>query len=125
MTTRISPCATALLAGLALAGVGCTEMRTPAPAMTLTGCRQWTSFPANPYSNEDSPYLGCSNTMNLRAMAANPADLDAGRPLGPADGEHAANAVAAYRQGRVKSSAAAGGMVPSMPATAGGSAGGQ
>jgi pilus assembly protein CpaD len=44
---------------------------------------------------------GCSNEANLDLMVANPADLAAGRPLPPADGEALALSVQRYRQGKV------------------------
>lgn len=46
--------------------------------------------------------LGCANRANLRAMLADPADLDHGRTLAPATGEQEARAVEAYRKGEAK-----------------------
>jgi type IV pilus biogenesis protein CpaD/CtpE len=44
---------------------------------------------------------GCSNTLNLEMMVANPADLAQGRTLPPADGEAASLPVAKYRTGQM------------------------
>jgi len=76
-------------------------------------CPQWTLFPVNRYSNADSPYLGCVSAVNLRAMVADPADLERGRPLGPADGERQTGAIEAYRQGKIKPFQGAGASSPS------------
>jgi type IV pilus biogenesis protein CpaD/CtpE len=46
--------------------------------------------------------LGCDNRANLRAMLANPEDLDHGQALKPASGEREALAIEAYRKGEVK-----------------------
>jgi type IV pilus biogenesis protein CpaD/CtpE len=46
--------------------------------------------------------LGCTNRANLRAMVADPADLDHGRVLTPASGTHEALGVEAYNKGQVK-----------------------
>lgn len=92
---------------------GCSEppvtMLRPTAAMP---CPQWVLFPADRHSNTDSPYLGCTNEVNLRAMVANPADLERGRPLGLADGAHEARAVDAYRLGTAKTLGASGVMTP-------------
>jgi type IV pilus biogenesis protein CpaD/CtpE len=65
-------------------------------------CPQWAEYPLDIHSGQDSPYLGCTTEYNLRAMVANPEDLEHGRSLGPADGERESRAVEAYRQGKVK-----------------------
>ena len=44
---------------------------------------------------------GCSNTLNLEMMVANPADLAQGRTLPPADAEAASIPVAKYRAGQM------------------------
>ncbi len=96
---------------------GCAAPSSQAPLPMPTAarpCPQWTDLPTDPHSNIDSPYLGCTNAANLRAMLANPADLDHGRPLGPADGGRAAQAVSDYRAGKVKSGAGAGAIAPSI-----------
>jgi type IV pilus biogenesis protein CpaD/CtpE len=65
-------------------------------------CPQWAEYPLDIHSGQDSPYLGCTTEYNLRAMVANPEDLQHGRALGPADAERESNAVEAYREGKVK-----------------------
>jgi type IV pilus biogenesis protein CpaD/CtpE len=52
-------------------------------------------------------------------MLAEPTDLDRGRPLGPADGTHAAAAVDAYRTGKVKASSGVGSFAPGSSAASG------
>jgi len=102
-----------------LAQFGCAS-QAPLPVPTAANpCPQWTYFPADRHSNRDSPYLGCSNAVDLRAMLANPADLDHGRTLGPADGEREGRAVSDWQQGKVKPDAGTGAMAPSitMPST--------
>jgi len=56
-----------------------------------------------PMNTENQPVVvpGCSNETNLDLMVANPADLAAGRPLPPADGEGMALSVQRYQQGKV------------------------
>lgn len=93
---------------LAVFVCSCAQQRPvvppPLPVPTASQpCPQWTDFPYDLNSNEDSRYLGCTTHVNLRAMLVNPADWDRGRPLGPADGEHAAAAVDAYRHPKEKS----------------------
>jgi len=110
--------ATAMLwIGVALVGSGCAlQHEPPLPVPTAARpCPPWVLFPANSHSNADSPYLGCSTAVNLRAMVANPADLERGRPLGPADGSRETLAVENYQQGKVKPFSSSG------SATAGGS----
>jgi pilus assembly protein CpaD len=55
------------------------------------------------YDQEWQPVLlpGCSSTLNLEMMVANPADLARGRNLPPADAEAAAIPAAKYRTGQV------------------------
>jgi type IV pilus biogenesis protein CpaD/CtpE len=43
-----------------------------------------------------TPPLGCANLANLRAMAADPADLTRGRPMTPGSGARAAGVIEAY-----------------------------
>jgi hypothetical protein len=93
------------IAGLLLLAGGCAG---PAPLPLPTAaqpCPSWINFPADRNTNRDPQYLGCSNAMNLRSMVANPADLERGRPLEPADGERSARAVEVYRQGPTKAGA--------------------
>ena len=119
----------ALLAAL-LALAGCakpTPQRTvdPLPAYPAAGeaCPQWAEYPTDRHSNEDSPMLGCSNIMNLRAMAVNPADLERGRTTTPADSQRPIKAIDDFRTGRTRSgTGGAGGMTPAivMPGNTGG-----
>ena len=44
---------------------------------------------------------GCSNAANLSLMLANPADLQNGQPLAPADGEATTPAIQRYRADKV------------------------
>jgi hypothetical protein len=120
---RSQAAATFILVGFVC---GCAQRPAPPPPplpvpTASQPCPQWTDFPENLNSNQESPYLGCTTHWNLRAQLANPADLDRGRPLGPADGPHAAAAVDAYRQGKVKSSSGSGSFTPAV-ATPGSSA---
>jgi type IV pilus biogenesis protein CpaD/CtpE len=59
-------------------------------------------FPPDYNSNAGSPYLGCTVALNLRENAANPADLERGRSLGPADGQRETLAVETYQLNKVK-----------------------
>ncbi len=82
---------------------GCARDDAPPPILSAAQpCPQWVEFPASNHSNADSPYLGCSSAANLRATLDNPADIERGRPTGPASGERETLAVEAYRQGKVK-----------------------
>ena len=94
--------ATLLCIGVPLAGSGCTDPALLPVPTAAQPCPPWTLFPADPNSNADSPYLGCTVAVNLRAAAARPADLERGRPLGPADGQRETLAVETYQQGKVK-----------------------
>jgi hypothetical protein len=47
--------------------------------------------------------LGCTYVVNLHKMLEDPKDADAGRTLGPANGEREGAAVNAYRQNKIKS----------------------
>ena len=90
--------------GIVLAISGCASAPPPPRPGLHAGrdCPQWTLFPVDRFSNADSPYLGCVSASNLRAMVANPEDLDRGRPLGPADGDRATRAIETYRAGPIK-----------------------
>jgi pilus biogenesis lipoprotein CpaD len=63
------------------------------------------------YDSEWQPILdapGCSNTINLELMVANPADLAHGRTLPPADGEGMTIGVSKYHAGQVSAPSGAG-----------------
>lgn len=53
-------------------------------------------FERQPLSNP-----GCSNANNLGVMVANPADLQAGGPIPPADGEGMSLSIQRYRAGKI------------------------
>jgi len=100
---RVLAAAAALGLCAALVVPGCSVEHAPR-AVQATGriCPQWTEFPADHHSNADSPYLGCSSAANLQATVADQADIERGRPTGPASGERETLAVEAYQQGKVK-----------------------
>jgi type IV pilus biogenesis protein CpaD/CtpE len=64
-------------------------LASPAGAQTAAECA---TLPAR---------FGCANRANLAAMVADPADLDRGRALAPAQGDAAIAAVQRYRKGQV------------------------
>lgn len=100
---RLPSIATVLWVGIALAGSGCADNPASLPVPTAANpCPPWVLFPPDYFSNADSPYIGCSIAVNLRANVANPVDLERGRPLGPADGQRETLAVEAYQQGKIK-----------------------
>ncbi len=127
MTTQcrcMGAAATMLAAVMMLSVFGGASDAAPPPAPTAEQpCPPWVKFPTDHHSNADSLYLGCANTANLRAMVADPADLEHGRPLGPADGNRETRAVETYQQGKVKAFGDSGPMAPSITmTTAGGGA---
>ena len=94
---------TVLCIGSALAISGCADDRALLPVPTAAQpCPPWVMYPANPYSNDDSPYIGCTIALNLSANVVRPSDLAVGRPLGPADGQREISAVETYQQGKIK-----------------------
>ena len=95
----------AVMLGIAavLPMAGCSSEPSPPPvAIAGRSCPQWVEFPADRHSNANSAYLGCVSAANLRAMVADPADLERGRQLGPANGERETRAIEAYQLGKVK-----------------------
>jgi hypothetical protein len=102
---RLSAIAAMLGIGIMLQLPGCAREPLPPPppvSAAALPCPQWVEFPGDRHNGEGSPYLGCTSAFNLRAMVANPADLEHGRALGPADGERESHAIEAYRQGKIK-----------------------
>jgi type IV pilus biogenesis protein CpaD/CtpE len=91
-----------LWVGVALAAAGCADTASLPVPTAAHPCPVWVLFPPSYFSNADSPYLGCTIAVNLRANVANPADLEIGRPLGPADGQRETLAIEAYQQGKIK-----------------------
>jgi type IV pilus biogenesis protein CpaD/CtpE len=93
--------------GLALAGAcaialaGCAVKEPPLSAAPQP-CPPWVDYPVDNHSNRNSPYLGCSNDLNLLRMVERPTDLDQGRPLGPVNAGRQADAVKNYDKDQVK-----------------------
>ncbi len=99
---RIGVCArVTLAAAFAVALAGC-EVNEPPLSATPRPCPAWVDYPIDNHSNRDSPYLGCSNDVNLLRMVERPKDLDQGRPLGPANGGRLGDAVKNYDKDAVK-----------------------
>ncbi len=114
------------IGAVAVAGAaGCVSDPAPPPTKSAEmACPQWVKFPADHHSEADSPYLGCVSAANLKAMLANPTDLDKGRTSGPADGEREAAAIDAYQHGKVKAfqgASASGAVSPQTSSSASGS----
>lgn len=87
-----------IAAGLAACAMD-QEPPRPATAAGLTPCMQ------RPMAGADEPVipdLGCATQANLRAMIADPRDLDSGRAATPASGDAAFAAAARHRAGRDK-----------------------
>ena len=89
------------LIGFTLLGLasGCSFPESSVPV--ASPCSAWPNDPADLHSNAEPIGLGCSNHLNLRSMLERPEDLQAGRPLGPADGTRQIKAVEDYQQGRL------------------------
>jgi hypothetical protein len=90
---------------LGLAASGCVDPVDAPPPPSFgaeQGCLPWVNFPRDVHSNAESPDLGCANRANLEMLVVRPSDLDAGRPLGPANGEHESRAVTTYQAGKIK-----------------------
>lgn len=97
---RKGPCLLTLALACALAG--CARPPRPIPTAAQP-CPQWLAWPADfDYSNAEPLSPACVEDSNLRAMLDDPADAISGKPLGPADGERAADGVDAYEQGKTK-----------------------
>lgn len=77
--------------------IGLTVTRTMA---ILPDCSQPQPLEPDPPVFERG--YGCSNAYNLGVMVADPADLERGRPLDPADAERTALSVQRYRVGQEK-----------------------
>ena len=81
---------------------GCTTVNAVPESPGASACPQWAQDPADIHDNQPSPYLGCTNDVNLLRMVERPQYLQQCRTLGPAGGERQANAVKAYDTGQVK-----------------------
>ncbi len=78
------------------------EIATERHAVVPPDCPNW-GDPRDPnFANRPLPNLGCATATNLGLMVAQPRDLIRGRELAPADGIRVAEAVARYRQDKVK-----------------------
>ena len=90
-----------LAALLALAALGAAQAQTPAPAATVVAANPCNA-PVN--RNEPDPFeaLGCASQTNLRAMIADPADLDHGVHPTPPSGDAAFAAAQRHRLGQPK-----------------------
>ena len=126
MTVKRSHAPSRALRALALAAslglFGCAEY-AGIPVALRGECPSWPVYGPEPHSNEPSPYLGCSNAVNLTNMVDEQTDLARGRPLGPADGEHEALGVKNYEQGKVKAFAPINAPTPAIVAPTMGAAG--
>lgn len=65
-------------------------------AVRLPPCPNWSQPRANDFTNAPPSNFGCATAVNLGLMVASPADLVAGRTLGPAAGQPAAAAISRY-----------------------------
>ena len=88
------------VAALAAALSGCVN--EPPLSAEPRPCPPWVDYPVDNHSNRDSPYLGCSNDVNLLKMVERPSDLDQGRSLGAANAGRQADAVKNYDKDQVK-----------------------
>lgn len=92
-----------LAAGFTLIGLtaGCTPPERPLPVASTSPCPGWPNDPPDLHSNDEPFGLGCADRLNLRVMLDRPEDLQAGRPLGPANGARQILAVETYQKGKV------------------------
>lgn len=92
-----------LATGFTLLGLaaGCSPPERPLPVASTSPCQGWPNDPPDYHSNDEPFGLGCANRLNLRSMLDRPEDLQAGRPLGPADGPRQILAVEDYQKGKL------------------------
>ncbi len=69
--------------------------------VVLPPCPDWSRQSGTDFANLPHSNHGCAVRTNLGLMVAEPRDLERGRALAPADGVHAAEAVARHRAGKV------------------------
>jgi type IV pilus biogenesis protein CpaD/CtpE len=91
------------LAALLLLGLANCSTSDNGPRVALPdACPRWYDDPVDWHSNADSSAAGCVNRANRASMVETPADVRAGRPLGPASGARESLGVKAYEEGKVK-----------------------
>ncbi len=84
------------------------ELRVGRHLVQLPPCPNW-SMASNPnYGNRQGSNFGCATATNLGLMVADPADLLAGRNLGPSDGTQQVLSIQRYRSGTPTPLAASG-----------------
>jgi len=91
-----------LVVATGLGPLGCAPVIGVPESASTPACPQWANDPVDDHANQGSPYLGCTNDVNLLRMVERPQDLQQGRTLGPASGERQAGAVKAYDTDKVK-----------------------
>ena len=91
-----------VLAALGFAPSGCAPVEGVPESAGIHPCPNFANDPIDTHANQGSPYLGCTNDVNLLRMVERPQDLQQGRALGPASGERQAGAVKAYETDKVK-----------------------
>jgi pilus assembly protein CpaD len=88
--------------------IGVDETPQPGGEITLTfihyvastpPCGDWSEDLGFTLHNRASPNLGCATQQNLAAMVADPRDLVAPKPMGPADAGRALTILERYRNG--------------------------
>jgi pilus assembly protein CpaD len=88
--------------------IGTDDAPQPGGEITLTfiryvaqtpECGDWSTDLARTWNNTTMPNLGCATQKNLAAMVADPRDLVAPKPLGPADAMRALTILEKYRNG--------------------------
>ncbi len=67
--------------------------------LTPPSCPNWSKRADDDFGNTLGSNFGCSTQTNLGLMLADPGDLLAGQPLGPADGELSSFRIESYRRG--------------------------
>jgi pilus assembly protein CpaD len=84
-------------------GVSANEILVTAQILTVMApdCPGYNTPIALDFEQRPFLNLGCANATNLGLMVADPADLEKGRPLPPADGEAAALSIQRYRAGKI------------------------
>jgi len=91
-----------LMVGFTLLGLaGCEPPERPVPVTSAGPGPGWANDPVDLHANDVPFGLGCANRLNLRSMLDRPEDLQAGRPLGPANGARQATVVEDYEKGRL------------------------